>query len=68
MRATLKWLGATLLMVWGLSALGGQLPARVRLLLLFALGFGLLAGWAAGVIADEFTVRRSWSNAAILAR
>ena len=67
MRANLKWLVATTLAVWGLSALTGQLPARVRLLLLFAIGFGLVAGWSAGVIADEFGVRRAWSKGAIAA-
>lgn len=67
MRATLKWLVATTLAVWGFSALAGQLPARVRLLLLFAVGFGLLAGWSAGVLADEFAVQRSRRIAAITA-
>ena len=67
MRANLKWLVATTLAVCGLSALTGQLPARIRLLLLFAIGFGLFAGWSAGVIADEFGVRRSWSKAAATA-
>jgi hypothetical protein len=67
MRATLKWLVATTLAIWGLSALAGHLPARFRLLLLFSIGFGLLAGWGARVIADEFEVRRSGRGAAITA-
>jgi hypothetical protein len=67
MPRSLKWLAATTLMVWGLSTLAGHLPARVRLLLLFATAFGLLAGWGAGVIADEFEVRRSRRGAAITA-
>lgn len=67
MPSTLKWLVATTLAVWGLSTLSGQLPPRIRLLLLFAIGFGLFAGWSAGVIADEFGVRRSWSKTATTA-
>jgi hypothetical protein len=59
MRSHLKWIAATGLAVWGLSALAGHLPSRVRLLLLLAIAFGLLTGWGAGVIADEFGVRRS---------
>jgi len=67
MHSHLRWLAATGLAVWGVSALAGHLPARVRLLLLFAIGFGLLAGWGSGVLADEFGVRRSRRGAAITA-
>jgi hypothetical protein len=67
MRPYLQWFIATGLAVWGLSALSGQLPSRVRLLLLFAIAFGLLIGWGAGVIADEIGARRSWPAAAITA-
>src|SRR5262245_44461820 len=62
----LKWLAATALAIGGASALAGQLSPRVRLLLLFSAGFGLLTGWAAAVLADEFGARRSRSNAAVL--
>jgi hypothetical protein len=52
----LKWLVASSLAVLGMSALAGHLPPRARLLLLLAIGFGLLAGWSCRVIAGEFSV------------
>jgi hypothetical protein len=66
MRPYLKWLVAASLAVWGLSVLTGHLPPRARLLLLLSVGFGLLAGWGARVIADEFSVPPSRRLAAIV--
>jgi hypothetical protein len=59
MRSLLKWLAAAALAIGGLSALAGQLPPRIRLLGLFAIGFGLLSGGCAAALADGFEVRRS---------
>lgn len=62
----LKWLFGSSLAVLGLSALVGHLPPRARLLLLLAIGFGLLAGWSCRVIAGEFSVPTSQGRAIIV--
>jgi hypothetical protein len=66
MRPVLTWLAVVALVAWGLSVLTGHLPPRLRLLVLFSVAFGLLVGGAAGLLADEFGVRRVRRSSAAL--
>jgi len=57
MQRALGWFLLCLLGVAAISGLAGHGPARIRLLLLFPVGFGLLVGSASGRLAQSFQVR-----------
>jgi hypothetical protein len=57
MERTVGWFLLVLLAVAATSGLAGHVPARVRLLLLFPVAFGLLVGSAAGYLAAGLELR-----------
>ncbi len=67
MQRAVGWFLLGLLGVAAISGLAGHAPARVRLLLLFPLAFGLLVGSASGYLASGLELRRSVAAALISA-
>jgi hypothetical protein len=67
MQRAIGWFLLCLLGVAATSGLAGHAPARVRLLLLFPLAFGLLVGSAASCLAIGLELRRSIGAALVSA-
>ncbi|MBS0202529.1 MAG: hypothetical protein JSS49_06475 [Planctomycetes bacterium] len=65
--STLMFLAGTLIAAAGLGIVAAQAPDRIRLLVLFALGFGLLLGWLAARMSALLNVPRNRTRLGILA-
>ncbi len=65
--SALQFVLGAVVVAGGLGLLAAQAPARIRLLVLFSLGFGLLTGWLLASLAGRLNVRLDAAKIAVIA-